>query len=47
MNKKDIKYRQGRSKRQVERNDKVGFAALLFFVITLGLTIIVSLVSSI
>jgi len=47
MNKKDIKYRQGRSKRQVERNDKVGFAALLFFVITLGLTMIVSLVSSI
>lgn len=31
MNKKDVKYRQGRSKRQVENNEKLTFFSLLFF----------------
>lgn len=33
MNKKDIKYRQGRSKKQVEQNEKLTFFSLLFFLV--------------
>ena len=47
MNKKDMKYRQGRSKRQVESNEKVAFATLFLMAVALGLTMIVSLVTSI
>lgn len=34
MNKKDVKYRQGRSKKQVENNEKLTFFSLLFFLVT-------------
>lgn len=46
MKKNDLKYRQGRSKKQVENNDKVAFASILFFIVVLGVTMIVALISS-
>ena len=46
MKKKDIKYRQGRSKTQVESNEKVAFASLFIMAVTLGLSLIVSLIIS-
>lgn len=46
MNKKDIKYRQGRSKAQVVANEKVAFASLFFMVIVLGVTLITAILTS-
>ena len=46
MKKKDLKYRQGRSKAQVESNEKVAFVSLFFMAIALGVSLIVSLITS-
>jgi hypothetical protein len=46
MKKKDLKYRQGRSKAQVESNEKVAFASLFLMAIALGVSLIVSLITS-
>ena len=46
MKKKDIQYRQGRSKRQVEANEKVAFASLFLMAVTLGVSLIVALITS-
>ena len=44
MKKKDIKYRQGRSKAQVESNEKVAFASLLIMTVVLGVSLILGLI---
>lgn len=46
MKKKDIKYRQGRSKAQVESNEKVAFASLFLMAVALGMSLILSLIIS-
>ena len=47
MKKKDIKYRQGRSKAQVESNGKVLCASTVFFGSILIITIIVNFINKI
>ena len=45
MNKKDIMYRQGRSKAQVESYEKLAFASLFFMMVVVGVTLILSIIS--
>ena len=44
MTENDIKYRQGRSKRQVESNERIMFISAICLGTTLLLTIIFSLI---
>jgi len=46
MNKKDIKYRQGRSKAQVEANEKIAFASLLMMMAVLGVSLVAAIITS-
>lgn len=46
MNKKDIKYRQGRSKAQVEANEKIAFASLLMMMALLGVSLVAAIITS-
>lgn len=46
MNKKDIKYRQGRSKAQVQANEKIAFASLLMMMALLGVSLVAAIITS-
>lgn len=45
MNKKDFKYRQGRSKKQVEQNEKLTFYSLVFFLAAFSALLVARLIS--